>query len=154
MENNILFHWNIKGACNLTARGNLRDFLHKHKTNNICIQETKCQRWTDLMKDLIWPVIGHCWINSPPHVQSGGLLLSWDSSLLSILQSSFPRHLIWIKVLLSGSINIFNIINLYAPPRNIRKTTALVRGQKILKSVSWRTFLCSRRFQLHRILQE
>lgn len=44
-----------------------------------------------------------------------GLLLSWDSSLLSILQSSFSRHLIWIKVLLSGSINIFNIINLYAP---------------------------------------
>lgn len=65
MEELTFLSWNIRGACNSIARSNLRGLVSKQRPNIILLQETKCQKWSDLMKDSIWPALEHDWMEAP-----------------------------------------------------------------------------------------
>lgn len=67
------------------------------------------------MKDAIWPVNGHDWIESPAVGLSGGLLVSWNSSIINKVSSQVAKNLIWFWGTLINDLNVFNIFNIYAP---------------------------------------
>lgn len=96
------------------------------------IQETKCLGWADSMKDAIWPVNGHGWIESPSIGQSGGLLFFWDSTIISKREPLASKHWIWFKRVLINENCIFNIINIYSPPDLNEKISLLLEISNLI----------------------
>lgn len=47
MEELRIRSWNIRGE---VARSNVKEYLQSKKINILCLQQTKCQAWTDQMK--------------------------------------------------------------------------------------------------------
>lgn len=95
----------------------------------ITIQLTKMMPWTDSMKDYIWPVLSHNWLLAPSEGQSGGLITSWDTNTISILDNKISRRWIWFIGTLTPLNIVINIVNIYAPlslsekKRNVAGTT-------------------------------
>lgn len=83
MDNLSILSWNIRGACNFTARKNLQLLVSKHKPSLLCLQETKSVKWLDAIKDSIWSLRNHEWLKSPSDGLLGGIALLWDKSIFS-----------------------------------------------------------------------
>lgn len=121
MKSISILSWNIRGIGNKTARLNLRKLIEKHKPVIICIQESKCIDFSDSVKDSIWPLQDHDWMFSPSEGLSGGLILSWNKTLVNIVKGKSSRYWICFKGSISHSGDVFKIINVYAPQESILK---------------------------------
>lgn len=67
------------------------------------------------MKDSIWSALDHDWLEAPSVGLLGGLLISWEVSMFTKLDSKVSNNLIWLRNSLQCNKVIFNIINVYAP---------------------------------------
>lgn len=121
MESLIVLSWNIRGAVSHSHRLNLKKLIHSSKPSVVCVQETKSVEWNKFMKMSIWDADDHGWLFSSSVGLSGGLLLSWDSTIIDYLSHKINRN--WIcflgKIILTGKS--FTIFNIYAPANTAAK---------------------------------
>lgn len=134
MEDLSFISWNIRRIYNSTAKRNLNSLLKKCKPFMVLIQETKCSNWTDSLMDSIWSRKYHGWLTYPAEGLSGGLLLSWDSTLVTLLDHKCFKHWIWFMGKSCFNNEILNIINIYAPQVNGSKRCLWLEIQSILIS--------------------
>lgn len=121
MNNLSIFNWNIRGICNFGARKNLSDFVNKYRPSIICIQETKCSNWSDSMKDMIWSPNDHGWLFSMAQGLSGGIMLSWDLSLISKMEDKVSRYWIHFRGSIIPDSVVINVVSVYYPQETTGK---------------------------------
>lgn len=122
--------WNLRGAVDVTHRANLKRLVWKNSPTLICLQETKCQLWNDFMKSSIWNKDDHGWLEVAARGLSGGLLITWDNSVIECVSHSVSSNWILFKGRMISSGMEFSCINIYAPP---------VVAKKVLL---WEELLC------------
>lgn len=98
----------------------------------ICIQETKCSLLTDAMKDSIWPANAHGWIESRAQGLSGGILLSWDTSLISKIDESSSKNWIHLRGNSIPESLTLNFVSIYAPQESTEKSQVWLEIQNIM----------------------
>ena len=81
MEQLRIISWNCRGINNSITRRKLRSIIRDTHANFICLQETKCDNWNTLQQDSIWDSKMHEWITVDSVGLSGGLAMSWDTSV-------------------------------------------------------------------------
>lgn len=91
MENLSFISWNIRGVRSATAINSIKSLIHSHNPGMICLQETKTHEILNTVKDYIWPIIDHDWIFAPSSGLSGGLLITWDKTMIVKKDSSFIK---------------------------------------------------------------
>ena len=115
MDTNSFISWNVRGACSFLSRQHISNLIRLIRPSLVCLQETKCSKWST--KSVAQLGMGNNieWIESPARGLSGGLITVWSKDYISISVSSFSQN--WIMV---RGINISNnipfvCINVYAP---------------------------------------
>ncbi|KAK1361733.1 hypothetical protein POM88_046207 [Heracleum sosnowskyi] len=103
------------GLRSRVARRNLKDLVLASKANIICIQETKCESLDYWQKNSIWSVSSHGWVWQKSQGLSGGLLCSWDASMVTCLGIAQTQNWIWMQMSLVSSGERFNVVNIYSP---------------------------------------
>lgn len=114
MESLITSIWNIRGAVDYSHRVNLKHLNRELKANLICIQETKCQKWSKHMKESVWGFDNHGWLESSSRGLSGGLITTWDSSIIECVSSRRCRHFIPLNEKIIAINQEFSCFNNYA----------------------------------------
>ena len=82
-----ILSWNVGGVNDLDKRKVIKNFLRSHRTDLVCLQETKVQEMTiDLVRSL---GVGWClnWKVLNTEGSAGGILLLWDNSRISLVDS-------------------------------------------------------------------
>lgn len=60
MNNLIIASWNVLGTNNRTSTSNIRRLLKDSRANVLFFwQETKCQKWTNMVLNSIWDSANH-----------------------------------------------------------------------------------------------
>lgn len=113
MDQIKIISWNVRGACGGLARDNVKQVLFRNQANVLMLQETKCKSWSDAMRDSIWSLKNHLWVEVDAVGLSGGLVLSWESDLLTDVVVVKNQNWIWIRGLLNNKF--VNMVNVYGP---------------------------------------
>lgn len=113
MDQIKIISWNVRGACGLIARKNVSNILSSNQANVLMLQETKCKLWSTSMKESVWSLQDHTWVEVAAEGLSGGLVLSWEKNLLSDYEVVSNRYWIWVR----GVVNsiVVNLVNVYGP---------------------------------------
>ncbi|KAK1403676.1 hypothetical protein POM88_003281 [Heracleum sosnowskyi] len=135
-ENLKLLSWNCRGVHNTVSRGNIKELVRKHRVNILCLQETKCEVWDDLLKNSIWDCGSHGWIVQSSVGFSGGFICSWDSSEFSCIGLAQNQNWIWTQLKHLSSQVYKNIINVYSPSCSKGKQKLWQELQSILDCIS------------------
>lgn len=101
----------------------------------IFIQESKSRELTEAQKLSIWDGT-HKWLESPAEGQSGGLCISWDSTIFEPNKATISKHWIYIRGRLHkgdfSSQENHNFINIYAPQKPREKVKIWEELQQII----------------------
>lgn len=135
MENFSLLSWNIRGACNLVARKLVNKMVSTNKVNFLCLQETKCGKWTTEMINSMWNVNNVDWCEVKSEGLSGGLLCSWNKSEFKLLSCNDGRNWIWCHFQNSSDSSFFHIINVYGPQELEDKQDLWDNLRKIMEQI-------------------
>lgn len=121
MQDLTISSWNVRGANGSVARSNIRKLVSQSKANILFLQETKCSSWSDLLMNSIWDSNIYEWevVNSTGN--SGGLLIFWKKSLLTVEQVTCSSCWIWCKGKVNGEYPV-NLINVYGPHDPLEKS--------------------------------
>ncbi|KAK1379692.1 hypothetical protein POM88_026436 [Heracleum sosnowskyi] len=98
-------------------RSCIRDYTMKNKVNVLCLQETKCANWDEMLKTSIWDSSSHEWLCQNSEGLSGGLALSWDNTIFKCTGFAQHKHWIWAQLKTISGGTLLNIINIYAPQK-------------------------------------
>lgn len=124
IESISILNWNIRGMNNRISRRLLRNMIHTEKPIIIFLQEIKCQTLTDSFKDSIWDST-HEWSTSDAQGLSGGLITSWDTTLLTKVEGQSNHNWIWVRWKhvnnLDATSRHINGINVYGPQNSASK---------------------------------
>lgn len=87
----------------------------------VCLPETKCGDWDKFMKSSVWEVETHGWLSSPSNGLSGGLLTSWDKSIVEYINHQQSENWILLEGMVVSSKIKFVCFNIYSPSNIPRK---------------------------------
>ncbi|KAK1371239.1 hypothetical protein POM88_037331 [Heracleum sosnowskyi] len=110
-----------EGIKRSVVRGNINESVTLHSVNILCLQETKCETWDNVMKNSIWDKNSHGWVVQRSVGNSSGLACSWDSSIFSCIGISQSQNWIWLQLKHTSSQELINIINVYSPLKSSGK---------------------------------
>lgn len=139
-----ILSWNIRGINNGIAKRNLRTFFVSQNPGIVFIQETKCQRVTDVLIDTIWDSTTHDWKFSPSlgtMGQSGGLLITWNKRIFQVLHHEERQNWVWIRGnYMNNPQKIWNLFNIYDPYHHLPKLQLLSDLQMLMDSYPQEAF--------------
>lgn len=92
----------------------VKDLILENRVTFLCLQETKCGKWTDQQISSIWDPVNHGWVDKESRGLSGGLMCSGDKSYCELLNSSNDDHWIWCTMRDKLNGKKFHIVNIYA----------------------------------------
>lgn len=123
MQSLVITSWNIRGLGNDIARDNVRHLIKETNTNVLLIQESKCQDWSNNHLSFIWDSSFHSWIAVNAVGFSGGMLMSWDSGLLSLSEKFRSHHILWCRGMIKNHNKPINIANIHGPHKEKDKVS-------------------------------
>lgn len=95
--------WNMRGSCDDDKLHSVRCLVKKYKPLIVGLQETKrCEVGVTTARSL-WGSQAYKWIALPANVLSGGLLLMWNTDLLTVHDSIIGRYSLFILCSVAGS---------------------------------------------------
>lgn len=122
MEQLRIISWNCRGINNSITRRKLRSIIRDTHANFICLQETKCDNWNTLQQDSIWDSKMHGWITVDSVGLSGGLAMSWDTSVAVRLNHTCNQNWIWFHGALKSHTSAeFYCVASYMPHKKKRR---------------------------------
>lgn len=136
-----VFSWNVRGLASSVHIGNVKNFIQKEKPCLVCIQETKCGPFSDIMKKSMGVYDNSSWAEVPSVGLSGGLVIFWDPSFLNIDVVRHQRYWLWISGNLLSTWAKISIINIYAPQNPHEKASLWKNLSLLLEEIS-EEFLC------------
>lgn len=117
-----LLSWNCRGINSDISRRHLKEILRIKQCQVLCLQETKCDSWSPILKDSIWDLRLHDWITVDSIGLSGGLALSWDNSEIQVTDHGSHQHFIWIRGHHKSNVNLsFVCVNVYMPHKSSQR---------------------------------
>lgn len=143
LERISVLNWNIRGLNNQIARKKRSNLILKGNPGILLIQERKCSVIIEEYKESIWDG-GHDWVTIEAQGLSGGLAISWDSRILTLLGKMVHHNWIWVRWTLnnvnSGVPQYANCINVYAPQNSATKIRLWMELNEILASHNQESF--------------
>ena len=86
-----ILSWNVRGVNDLDKRKVIKNFLRSQRADLVCLQETKVQEMNiNMVRSL---GVGRClnWKALNAEGSAGGILLLWDNSRISLVDSVVGR---------------------------------------------------------------
>lgn len=111
----VILSWNCRGINNAITRDSVKSCYRKSKANMICLQETKCSQWNNMLGSQLGSLDDHGWIIQNSLGLSKGLVCFWNKSLFKCVSFAQAQHWIWGQFICNDSQEIFHLINIYSP---------------------------------------
>lgn len=115
MDTQSFLSWNVRGANSVPSRYLIRKLILRIKPAVLCLQETKCTKWSEKNIRSLGMPHPYDWLESPSVGQSGGLLTLWNTSVFSITTLKANSNWSLIRGLCILDNKEVLILNIYAP---------------------------------------
>ncbi|RVW64166.1 Transposon TX1 uncharacterized 149 kDa protein [Vitis vinifera] len=97
-----IISWNVRGLGSRNKRRMIKDFLRSENPDVVMIQETKKENCDRRFVGSVWTVRNKDWVALPASGASGGILIIWDSKILSREEVVIGSFSVSVKFSLDG----------------------------------------------------
>jgi len=110
-----LISWNVQGLGGLEKRRDVSQLVREKSPFILCIQESKCAMFDDLLCKSIWGDVNVGYSFQPSLGASSGLVTLWNSSEVEVWSTTSFDHVLMITGRFLKSNEQFAVFNIYAP---------------------------------------
>ncbi|RVW91468.1 Transposon TX1 uncharacterized 149 kDa protein [Vitis vinifera] len=97
-----IISWNVRGLGSRNKRRMIKDFLRSENPDVVMIQETKKENCDRRFVGSVWTIRNKDWVALPASGASGGILIIWDSKILSREEVVIGSFSVSVKFSLDG----------------------------------------------------
>jgi len=109
-----IISWNVRGLERVEKRKDVRTLVVEKAPYILCLQETKLSMCDEMLCNSLWGGTTHSFSYRPSVGASGGLLTSWNTSLVDVWSIVSVDNVVMIHGRFVQSNEEFYLLNVYA----------------------------------------